>query len=53
MDLVWHLCDIFFLRSPILLQTNKPVLNDIFDWVEEHMAGAFATCLVCSMLSFA
>ena len=40
MDLLWHLCDIFFLRSPILIATNQGVLNELLDWVEQHTHGA-------------
>ncbi len=39
MDLLWHLCDIFFLRSPLLIASGESALNEILDWVEQHIMG--------------
>lgn len=36
MDELWHLCDIFFVRKPLLMKTGGLVLQDLLEWVRQH-----------------
>ena len=38
MNLVWHFCEVFFIRSAAIIQTGGYVLRDLVEWVSLHFS---------------